>query len=312
MEKHGIITKVTEPTDWVNSMVVVEKRNGELRLCLDPRDLNKAIKRPYYPVPTLEDVTSNLSGAKYFSVLDARSGYWQIKLSDQSSRLTTFNTPFGRYRYLRMPFGVNSAQDVFQRRVDETYEGLPRVTGISDDVLVAGASKSEHLQTLRATFQRAREMGQRYNLDKCRFNVPEVAYYGHVISSDGIKPDPRKLTAISEMAAPSNKAELQTILGMANYLTKFAPNLSKITSPMRDLLKKESEFIWDAQQESAFDEMKEVMTRSPVLAFYDPKKELTLQVDASEKATGATLMQEGRPIEYASRALDSSKKTGHP
>ena len=129
MVSNDIITKVTEPTDWVNSMVVVQKSNGDLRVCLDPRDLNKAIKRPYYPVPTLNDVTSELAGAKHFSVLDARSGYWQIKLSDTSSRLTTCNTPFRRFRYLRMPFGVNSAQDVFQRRVDETYENLPGVTG---------------------------------------------------------------------------------------------------------------------------------------------------------------------------------------
>ena len=172
MVSNDIITKVTEPTDWVNSMVVVQKPNGDLRVCLDPRDLNKAIKRPYYPVPTLNDVTSEWAGAKHFSVLDAHSGYWQIKLSDTSSRLTTFNTPFGRFRYLRMPFGVNTVQDVVQRSVDKMYENLPGVTGISDDVLVAGSMKKGHLETLRATFQRALESGQRYNLSKCRFNVP--------------------------------------------------------------------------------------------------------------------------------------------
>ena len=125
MEKHGIIANVTEPTDWVNSMVVVHKPNGDLRVCLDPTDtdLNKAIKRPFYPFPTLDDVTSKLSGSRHFSLLDARSGYWQIKLSDESSYLTTFSTPFGRYHYLRMPFGINSAQDVFQRHVD-VWRGL--------------------------------------------------------------------------------------------------------------------------------------------------------------------------------------------
>ena len=312
MESHGIVTKVTKPTDWVSSMVVVHKTNGDLRVCLDPRDLNKAIKRPHYPVPTLDDVTSRLSGCKYFSTLDARSGYWQIQLDDVSSWLTTFNTPFGRYRYLRMPFGINCAQDIFQRRVDETYEGLARVKGISDDVLVAGTTREEHLETLRATFQRAREHGQRYNLDKCHFNVSQVKYYGHVISDNGIQADPKKVEAITQMAAPTSKAELQTILGMVNYLAKFAPNLSSITAPMRDLLRKDIEFVWDAQQDMAFAKMKEIITKAPVLAFYDPNKPLTLQVDASEKATGATLMQEGRPIEYASRALDASKANWAP
>ena len=160
MEKHGIIAKVTEPTDWVNSMVVVHKPNGDLRVCLDPTDLNKAIKRPFHPVPTLDDVTSKLSGSRHFSLLDARSGYWQIKLSDESSYLTTFNTPFGHYRYLRMPFGINSAQDVFQHHVDEMYEGLERVTGISDDVLISGKTKKEHLQSLQSAFEQARKHGQ--------------------------------------------------------------------------------------------------------------------------------------------------------
>ena len=124
-----------------------------------------------------------------------------------------------------MPFGINEAQDVFQRRVDETYEHLPRVAGLSDDELVAGTPRDEHLQTLRATFQRVRENGQRHNVDKCRFNLSEVSYYGHVISSDGVKPDPKKVEAIGKMASPVNKTELPTVLGMANYFAWFAPTL---------------------------------------------------------------------------------------
>ncbi|KAK0141090.1 hypothetical protein N1851_021892 [Merluccius polli] len=136
MEDTRIIAKVTEPSEWVNSFVVVEKpRTGKLRVCLDPRDLNKAIKRPHYPLPTLEDITHKLAGAKYFSVLDARSGYWAIKLTTASSKLTTFNTPFGQYRFLRLPFGLISAQDEFQRKIDETYQGLEGVVAIVDDVL---------------------------------------------------------------------------------------------------------------------------------------------------------------------------------
>ena len=140
----NIIAKVTEPTDWVNSMVVVEKRNGDLRVCLDPHDLNRAIQWPYYPEPTLDNVTGKLSGAHCFSTLDTSSGYCEIKMSDES----TFNSPFGRFRYLRMLFGINCAQDFFQRHVDKTYEYAPRITGISDDVLVAGNTHEEHIQRL--------------------------------------------------------------------------------------------------------------------------------------------------------------------
>ncbi|XP_024117609.1 uncharacterized protein K02A2.6 [Oryzias melastigma] len=161
MEKQQIIVKVTEPTEWVNSLVIAEKpRTGKLRVCLDPKDLNKAIKRPHYPLPTLEDVTSKLAGACYFSVMDARSGYWAIKLTEESSKLTTFNSVFGRYRFLRLPFGVKSAQDEFQRKVDETYEGLQGVMAIVDDVLIYGRSKDEHDKNLRAMLQRSRERGE--------------------------------------------------------------------------------------------------------------------------------------------------------
>lgn len=179
MEREGIICKVTEPTQWVNALVVCEKpKTGKLRICLDPRPLNKAIMRPHYPLPTLEDVTSKLAGAKFFSILDARSGYWAIKLSEESSLLTTFNTTFGRYRFLRLPFGIVSAQDEFQRRVDETYEGLRGVAGIVDDIVVFGKTKEEHDRNLRAMLSRTRERGMRLNPEKCCICVPEVSYIG--------------------------------------------------------------------------------------------------------------------------------------
>jgi len=134
----GILAKVTEPTDWVNSLVCVPKSTGTLRLCLDPKDLNCAIKRPHYFTPTLEDILPKLNGAKCYSILDARSGDWNTKLSQESSLLSTFNLPFGRYRFLRLPFGLICAQDIFQRKVNETFGDLPFVTGKADDVVVYG------------------------------------------------------------------------------------------------------------------------------------------------------------------------------
>lgn len=310
MEDTQVITKVTEPTEWVNALVVVEKpRTGKLRICLDPRELNKAIKRPHYPLPTLEDITPRLTGARHFSVLDARSGYWTIKLSHESSKLTTFNTPFGRYRFLRLPFGLASAQDEFQRKIDETYEGLHGVAAIVDDILVYGATREEHDRNLHAVLQRSRERGVRLNADKCTIGATEVSYFGHVLSAEGIRPDPNKIAAIREMEAPKSRAELETVLGMVNYLAKFAPSLSEINAPMRHLLKQSNEFVWDEQHDAAFQKIKDTLTSEPgpVLIYFDPEKDLCLQVDASKYGLGAVLMQDGRPISYASRSLTDSE-----
>ena len=226
MQKKGVIVPVEAPTDWVSSLVVVEKqKGGKLRVCLDPRDLNRAIKREYYPLPTLEDITAKLSKAKFFTKLDACSGYWQVKLDQDSSMLTTFNMPFGRYRFLRMPFGVHSAQDVFQRLADKTFGDLPVVAAIIDDILVYGETKQEHDKNLRATLQRAREQGVTFNPEKLTYCAQEVSYFGNRITSEGLKPDNEKIAAIVNMPVPKNKAELQVFLGLVNYLSKFSATI---------------------------------------------------------------------------------------
>lgn len=306
MEKANIIAKVSTPTEWVNSLVVVEKSN-KLRVCLDPRDLNKAILRPHYPMRTLDDILPHLTGAKYFTKLDARSGYWTIKLAEESSYLTTFNTPFGRFRFCRLPFGLKSSQDEFQRKIDECFEGLPGIVAIVDDILVYGRTRQEHDKNLRSVLERSIEKGIRLNEDKLEVGVTQVPYFGHIISSEGLKPDPSKVSAVKDMQPPRNKAELETVLGMINYLAKFAPNLSEITSPLRSLLVKDVQFSWDHPQAQAFEKVKEVITQSPVLAYFDHDKDLTLQVDASKFGLGATLMQDGKPIAFASKSLTQSE-----
>ena len=303
MEAKQVICKVTEPTSWVNSLVCVEKPNGQLRVCLDPKALNDNIRRPYYPMRTIDDITSQLHGAKYFSVLDATKGYWSIQLDKPSSLLTTFNTPFGRYRYLRLAMGIRSAQDIFQRKIDEIFEHMQGVTSICDDILVFGNTRAEHERNLTRVLEKSRENGLRFNREKCQIGLTQIMYFGHVICSDGLKADPAKVSAILNMPRPTNRAELETLLGMITYLTKFQRNLSEITSPMRALLHKDVEFSWQSEQADAFHKVKTALTQTPVLSYYDRSKPVRLQVDSSSKGLGACCMQDGKPIAYASKTL---------
>lgn len=308
MINDGIIAKVTEPTDWVNSIVLVEKpKTGRLRICLDPKALNQNIRRPHYPMPTLDDVTSRLSGAKFFSILDITHAYWNVKLDEDSSYLTTFNTPFGRYRFLRLPFGIASSQDIFQKKVNETFEDLQGVAAIVDDILVFGRTRQEHDERLRNVLERARNKGVRFNPNKCIIGVKEVIFFGHVITDEGLKADPNKVKAINDLDIPDSPAKLESFLGMVNYLSKFAPNLSEATGPLRDLLKNQNEFVWDEQQTAVFQKLKLLITSTPVLGYFDPKQTLTIECDAAKHGLGACLMQNGRPIAYASKSLTKSE-----
>ncbi|XP_029647231.1 uncharacterized protein K02A2.6-like [Octopus sinensis] len=171
--KKEIITKVTQPTDWMNPIVIKEKPNGTLRICIDPRDLNKALKREYHPIPTLEEITPSLAGYKLFSKLDASNGYWNVKIDKESSMLTTFNTPFGRYRFNRLPFGLKVSQDVFQHQIDETYQGCNGVIGIADDTQVHGKDETTHDLNLHEAKEKTRQAGIKLNADKCVIKAKE-------------------------------------------------------------------------------------------------------------------------------------------
>ena len=308
MESMDVIEKVTQPTDWVNSLVIAEKPNKKLRLCLDPKDLNEAIKRPHYNTRTLEEALAEMPDAKYFSKLDAQSGYWQLKLDEKSSYLTTFNTPHGRYRFKRLPFGLVCAQDYFQMKMDEIFEGIPGVTPLVDDVLISGSTREEHDKTLRVALQRALERNLKLNPDNLTVGVQQVEYFGHLVTSEGLKPDPAKVEAITNMPEPKDKKELGTILGMITYLSKFAPSLSEITKPMRDIMKDGVEFAWDKTQQESFSKTKNLISKAPILTYFDPKKKLTLEVDASKHGLGAAIYNDGKPIAFASKALNESEQ----
>ena len=313
LTKQGIITKVEKPTPWISNMVAIMKPN-KIRLCIDPRDLNKAIKRPKYQMPTLEEVLPTLSKAKIFTVLDAKDGFHQVKLDDTSSYLTTFWTPFGRYHYLRMPFGISSAPEEFQRRMHATLQGLPGVEVIADDILVFGCGDTveeyqrDHDTNLQRLLQRAREKNLKLNKKKLKLCLSEVSYMGHQLTREGLRPDPAKVKAIEDMPRPENKKAVERFLGCLQYLSRFLPQLAEVAAPLRLLTEQSVLFIWQTQQEEAFQALKTMITNVPVLKFYDLNEEATIQCDASEKGLGATLLQKGQPVALISRSLTKAEQ----
>ena len=259
-------------------------------------------------MPTAQEITSNLSGAKYFSILDAKDGIWQVELDEDSTNLCCFNTPFGRYKFLRMPLGIASSPEVFQKQMIEVFEGIDGVEIIYDDVLVTGRTIKEHDHNLHQVLQRVRKRNIKFNKEKLKICIPEVKYIGDIISAEGLKPDNSKIKAVCEFPTPSGKQDVMRLLGMVNYLSKYIPNMSSITEPLRELLKENIHWHWEDQQQRAFAAIKTVLTSNPVLKFYDSKKPVKISVDASCGGLGAVLMQDDHPIAYASRALTDTQK----
>ena len=320
MVKDGIIAKVHQPTDWVSSMLAVRKPTtgpdgkADIRICLDPKDLNSAIKREHFPMPTIEEVATRLNGAKIFSVFDASNGFWQVELDQASSLLTTFNTPFGRYCWKRMPFGINSAPEVWQRMMQEHIEGLYGVEVIADDFVVVGFGNTpeewhaDHDRNVCAFLQRCREKNLKLKKEKAQLRKTEVAFIGHILTPDGLKPDPKKVEAISDMPHPTDVQSLRRFLGMVNYLAKFLPCLSDETEVLRKLTEKDAEWCWLTAHEEAMARIQRMISTAPVLAYYDVTKPVTIQCDASQFGLGAALLQDGHPIAYSSRALTVTER----
>ena len=307
MGNGGVIRKDDEPTVWVSSMVIVEKSNKTLRICLDPRNLNTAVKREHFQLPAIEEITSRMSGAKVFSKLDANHGYWQLKLDSESELLTTFNTPFGRYCYQRAPFGINSIQEVYQKRISQLFDDPEGVETNIDDSLLWGRSQEEHDTRLKNALNRCEQTELILNKDKCVINSSFLTYIGHELSSEGVKPDKMKLKAISEMPSPADRKGVMRLLGTVNYLSTIIPNMSQVTEPIRLLLRQDIEFQWNYEQETAFSQIKDILTGNPVLKYFDVSKPVTVQCDASKSGLGAFLLQDNQPVAYASRLLTDTE-----
>ena len=312
LEEKDIIKKAVEPSEWISSVVIVAKPQ-KIRICLDPKDLNRTVQRPKFQMPSLEELLPELSKARIFSFFDAKDGFYQVSVDDESSKLTTFWTPFGRYRYLRMPFGMSLAPEVFESKLQECLADLPGVKVMRDDILVVGCGDTDsealvnHDQNVIRLLERGKQVNLKLNKNKLKLRQAEVKFMGHVISKDGLKPDPEKVSAIKNMPKPTSKAELQTLLGFINYLSKFLPKLSDVSAPLRELTVGQSKFTWAKQHDKAFATIQQLVIQHPVLKFNNIEEEVTIQTDASDKRLGV-LLQSGQPVAFASRTLSHTDK----
>lgn len=309
----GVLAPVDRPTPWVSQMVMATKKSGGVRICIDPKPLNKALKREHFQLPIIEDILPDLSKAKVFSKIDLRSGYWHLMLDDESSLLTTFQTPFGRYRWRRLPFGLSVSSEIFQKHLNQALDGLSNTLCIADDVLVYGVGDTweeacqNHDLVFERLLQRCLEQGMKLNIDKLVLRATQVPFMGHLLTQDGIQPDPDKVDAILNMPKPEDVEAVRRVIGFVNYLAKFLPGLSDVMDPLRKLTHLDAEWTWNETHDKAMAEIKALVTAAPVLQYYDPTKELTLQCDSSGKGLGAALLQEGQPICYASRSLTDTE-----
>lgn len=307
MIKKGVICKNDEPADFVSNLVVVEKKNGKLRLCIDPKELNKAIMKENFPIPTFDEIAEKLNGKKIFSVLDLKEGYWQVKLSENASRLCTFSTPFGCYRFLRMPFGISIAPEIFQKNNERNFEGISGVIIYFDDVMIAAETLEEHDEILKQVMERARSLNIKFNKEKLQYRLRKVNYLGQMVSANGISCDPDRVKAIQKIEKPQDKKDLKKLLGVINFMREYIPNLSELCRPLYTLLKKGVYFQWMKIHDEALNLVKELICNAPTLKVFDVNKEVSIETDASKYGLGCCLMQDGKPIYFASRSLSDTE-----
>jgi hypothetical protein len=303
---------------WSFPVVVVDKSDGTKRFCVDFRQLNKVTKSMSYPLPLIDDILAQLGEAKYFTCLDLKSGYWQVKMEEKDKEKTAFATPHrGLFQFLVMPFGLANAPSVFMMLMNVVLQGLEGFAcAYLDDVIIFSKTAEEHARHIQQVFERLRMHNLKLKLKKCKFFQEETEYLGFVISKDGVKPNPNKVEAIRRMAAPSNVREVRSFVGMCSYYRRFIPNFSEIAEPIVALTRKYARFVWTETCQKAFDFIKKSLSVVPLLAFPDPNQPYILYTDASDSCIGACLAQEvpctngnkeEKPIYFLSHKLSDTQ-----
>ena len=296
-------------------ILFVRKKEGTLRMCIDYRELNKQTVKNRYPLPRQDELLDQLHGAKVFSKIDLQSGYHQVRVADQDVYKTAFGTRYGHFEFLVLPFGLTNAPATFMSFMHEVLKPYldEFVVVFLDDILIYSKSEEEHLKHLSLVLQKLREHHLFAKLSKCDFDLQEVDFLGHVVSSTGIKMDADKVAAIQKWPTPTCVRDVRSFHGLVNYYRKFIPNFSHLSAPLTDLTKKSQVFQWGAKQETAFQALKHAIQAAPVMATPDESKPYTVYVDASGIATGGVLLQcdennQLHPIAYSSNKLDAAER----
>ncbi|CAB4029730.1 Hypothetical predicted protein [Paramuricea clavata] len=300
-------------SSWSSPCLLVPKPDGSYRMCTDYRKLNNVTKADTYPIPRIDDCVDKIGTAKYVSKFDLLKGFWQIPLTERAKEVSAFVTPKGLYQYKVMPFGMRNSPATFQRLINNVIAEVEGCEGYIDDVIIYSDTWEEHLKIMRKFFTRLSDAKLTINLLKSEFGCGHVTYLGHIVGQGQVKPVEAKVEAISMFPQPASKKHVMRFLGMAGYYRKFCPNFSAITEPLTRLLQKNAKFHWTEQCQFAFEQLKAMLQRAPVLSAPDFTRPFKLAVDASDVAAGGVLLQEDQdgidhPVCYFSRKFNKNQK----
>lgn len=286
-------------------VLLVRKKDGTWRFCVGYRMLNSLTVKSKFPIPVVDELLDELAQAQWFSCLDLRAGFNQIRLAPGKEHKTAFQTHWGQFEFTVMAFGLTGAPNTFQGAMNTTLFPLLRKCTLVffDDILVYSRTLEEHLQHLRQVFTMLAQDQWKVKFSKCRFAQQSITYLGHVVSGQGVSTDPGKVEAVQLWPQPQNVKELRSFLGLAGYYRKFVRNFALLSRPLTDLLKKGSLFVWTSSHQAAFEALKSALVSTPVLALPDFSKPFQLQMDACDSGVGAVLLQEGHPLAFVSKSL---------
>lgn len=320
MKEAGVIRESHSP--WAAPLVIVKKKDGSLRFCVDYRKLNAVTHKDAYPLPRIEESLTALKTAAYFSTLDLTSGYWQIPMAPEDREKTAFTSPMGLFEFDRMPFGLCNAPATFQRVMEHClgHRNFEMVLLYLDDVIIFSKTYEEHLQHLEEVFTQLAKSGLKLKPSKCHLLKPKVKYLGHIVSSEGVNPDPEKVQVVRDWPVPKTVKEVRSFLGFVGYYRRFIENFARVAAPLHELLRGKSGqerrssslVTWTNQQQCSFEQLKASLIEAPLLAYPDYEKPFQVYTDASHQGLGAVLsqMQDGRErvIAYASRGLRKTER----
>ena len=315
--KQGILEEVKEHTDWVNSYVIVEKDTGnhhspnhtvkkKLRICLDPRELNEALEREPYHTRSVDEITAKLQGMTVFTIVDFKKGYWMVILHLDSWRLTCMALPLADSNGLVYQWVQLWHRTFF--KLDAIFIGMEGVTGIADDMIIAGKDEMEHDRNFLAFMEKCMENNLTLNLEKIQFKQSQVSFYGHIWSEHGISRDPKKIQALKHMEFPPDKETMRSFLGMINYLNRYSVLSAHLAAPLSALTHQATDYKPGKVHLENFQRLKMEISNVSALPYFNVNAETSLQMDASKKGLGACLIQNGKVVCYASRALTKTEQ----